>query len=82
MSEILARTLGGKPVVGIDGTDFGTLSTVTMDPDSGALRDLVVDARGQTSAADVPRGGDDGRLQIPVSRVEAVNDQIVVQAAE
>lgn len=82
MSEILARTLGGKPVVGIDGTDFGTLSTITMDLESGALCDLIVDARGQTSAADAARGDDDSQLQIPVSRVETINDQIVVQPAD
>ncbi|QCS41580.1 PRC-barrel domain-containing protein [Natrinema versiforme] len=82
MSDILARNLDGKPVVGIDGTDFGTLYTITMDLESGALRDLVVDARGRASTGDTARADGDDRLQIPVSRVETVNDRIVIQSGE
>ncbi|WP_254524962.1 PRC-barrel domain-containing protein [Natrinema caseinilyticum] len=77
MREILARNLGGKPIVGIDGTDFGILATITMDPKSGALRDLVVET-GRPSAVSVRSDGDN-RLRIPVSNVETVNDQIVVR---
>jgi len=36
MSELFARRLSGKPIVGIDGTDYGTLATITMDPESGS----------------------------------------------
>ncbi|SER09181.1 PRC-barrel domain-containing protein [Natrinema salaciae] len=82
MNELLARNLSGKPIVGIDGTDFGTLSTVTMDPESGALRDLVVDRPSRLSSTAPGRPDDDGRLRIPVSHIETVNDQIVVRRAD
>ncbi|WP_254531447.1 PRC-barrel domain-containing protein [Natrinema gelatinilyticum] len=81
MNEMLARNLGGKPIVGIDGTDFGTLYTITMDPKSGALCDLVVDTHSRSLSAAI-RSDDDGRLRIPVSRVETVNDQIVIRSAD
>lgn len=80
MNEILAQSLGGKPIVGIDGTDFGTLHTITMDPVSGALKDLVIDSRSRVSSAPSIRPDGDNRLRIPVSRIETVNDQIVVRS--
>ncbi|QLG48730.1 PRC-barrel domain-containing protein [Natrinema halophilum] len=82
MSDILARNLGGKHIVGIDGTDFGTLHTITMDPKSGTLRDLVVDSHSQPSSAPSIRSDADDRLRIPVSRIETVNDQIVVRSGD
>lgn len=82
MDELLTRDLGGKPIVGIDGTDFGTLYTITMDPESGALCDLVVNSRGRSPSAAALRADDDGRLRIPVGRIETVNDQIVVRTAD
>lgn len=82
MEELLARDLDGKPVVGIDGTDFGTLDTITMDAESGALCDLVVDARSRSASTATVRPDDDGRSRIPVSRIESVNKQIVVRVAE
>lgn len=74
MSEILARDLQGKSIVGTDGTTFGTLYNVTMTPESGVLCDLVVDPHRSTAPADT----DDGRLRIPIGRVKTVNDQIVI----
>lgn len=81
MSEILARRLTEKPIVGIDGTDFGTLATVTMDPESGVLRDLVVDRPSRAASGTTDRS-EDGRLRIPVSRIETVNDRIVVRTGD
>ncbi|WP_247002293.1 PRC-barrel domain-containing protein [Halosolutus gelatinilyticus] len=79
MSEILARDLVGKFVVGNDGTIIGRLHNVTVIPKSGALRDLVVEPDGQSSAT----GRSDGdRLRIPVDRIETVADQIIVRNDE
>ena len=78
MSEILARDLSGKRIVGTNGTVVGRLHTVTMDPESGALRDLVVESDAQSAATATERS-DDERLRIPVDRVETVKDQIVVR---
>ena len=78
MSEIFAGDLGGKRIVGTDGTVFGRLHTVTVDPESGALYDLVVEPRDRSAAA-AGRSDDDDRLLIPVDRIETVKDQIVVR---
>src|SRR5699024_2704588 len=40
MPDVLARNLIDKAVIGSDGTEFGTLSTVTMNTDTGELEDL------------------------------------------
>ena len=80
MSELFARRLSGKPIVGIDGTDYGTLATITMDPESGSLRDLVVVSDSGPSSVITSLSDDDGRLRIPVSNIETVNDRIVVRS--
>ena len=79
MSEILAGDLCGKRIVGTDGTTFGRLHPVTVDPESGALHDLVVES-GDPSAATASGRSDDDRLRIPVDRIETVKDQIVVRS--
>ena len=79
MSELLARDLSGKRIVGTDGKIFGRLHTVTMDPESGALLDLVVEP-GDGSAPTASGRSDDDRLWIPVDRIETVKDQIVVRS--
>lgn len=78
MSEILARNLSGKRIVGTDGKIFGRLHTVTMDPESGALLDLVVEP-GDGSPATAAGRSDDDRLSISVDRIETVKDQIIVR---
>ena len=77
MSQLLTRDLRGKTIVRSDGKRIGTLSTVTMDPKSGALYDLVVDQPSQPPADSSADTGD-GRLRIPVRLVKAVNDRIIV----
>ncbi|QSW99860.1 PRC-barrel domain-containing protein [Haloterrigena alkaliphila] len=79
MTEILTRRLVGKSIVGTDGTVFGTLSTITMDPESGALCDLVVEPRGDGRSKRNKPLDDEGRMHIPFGRIETVRDQIVVQ---
>ncbi|ELY95530.1 MULTISPECIES: PRC-barrel domain-containing protein [Natrialba] len=78
MDELFAQDLGGKTIVGTDGTAFGTLHTITIEPKSGALRDLVVDPGDHSPSSITPRTDDD-RLRIPVSRIKRVSDQIVVR---
>lgn len=80
MSEIFARDLGGKRVVGTDGKVFGRLHTVTMDPESGALLDLVIEP-GDGSPRPASERSDDDRLWVPVDRIETVKDQIIVRSA-
>ncbi|SDQ30064.1 PRC-barrel domain-containing protein [Natronobacterium texcoconense] len=80
MSEILAENLSGKAVMGSDGTELGLLYNITMDLKSGKLRDLVIEPDDELPARAVDFDVDDGgRFLVPVSRVQAVKDYIVVK---
>jgi sporulation protein YlmC with PRC-barrel domain len=71
MAEILAENLSGKAVMGM-------LYNITMDIESGRLVDLVIEpdeALGETSF-DID---DAGRLHVPVGRVQAVKDHMIIQ---
>jgi len=79
MSEILAENLSGKAVMGSDGAELGMLYNITMDLDTGRLTNLVI------NPDDSYTGGDDfetdphGRLLVPVNRVQAVKDHMIIQ---
>jgi sporulation protein YlmC with PRC-barrel domain len=76
MPEILAENLSEKSVVGTDGAEIGRLYNVTMDVQSGGLQNLLVEP---ANAANADFEVDDrGRYLVPVSRVQAVKDHIVV----
>lgn len=78
MAEILAENLSEKTVVGSDGAELGTLYNVTMDLKTGQLHDLLVEP-GDGLPRDLDFERDDhGRFMIPVGRVQAVKDHIVV----
>ncbi|MFC7082296.1 PRC-barrel domain-containing protein [Halorussus caseinilyticus] len=80
MSEILAENLSGKAVMGSDGTELGMLYNITMDLKTGELSDLLVEPDEQLNSDAVEFGSDEqGRFQVPVQRVQAVKDYIVVQ---
>jgi len=78
MADILAENLSGKAVMGSDGTELGMLYNITMDLKSGKLEHLLVEQTEESVAADFPTD-DDGRYRVPVGRVQAVKDYIVVQ---
>ena len=78
MADMLAETLSGKAVMGTDGTELGELYNVTMDLETGRLENLLVQPLEESTVQiDFPQG-EDGRYQIPVSRVQAVKDYIVI----
>ncbi len=79
MADMLAETLSGKSVMGADGTELGELYNVTMDLETGRLEHLLVEPLEEGSAQiDFPQD-DAGHFEIPVSRVQAVKDYIVVE---
>jgi sporulation protein YlmC with PRC-barrel domain len=78
MPEILAENLSDKEVMGSDGASLGTLYNITMDLKTGTLRNLVVDPATATVEGDFPHD-DHGNLLVPVSRVQAVKDTVVVE---
>lgn len=77
MGEILAENLSGKAVMGSDGAEIGQLYNITMDVESGRLANLVIEPEGintteyETDAT--------GRLRVPVDRVQAVKDHMIVE---
>ncbi|NGM69856.1 photosystem reaction center subunit H [Natronolimnobius sp. AArcel1] len=80
MSDILAENLSGKSVMGSDGTELGLLYNITMDLKSGELHDLIIEPDEEISPRTVDFDiNDAGRFLVPVSRVQAVKDYIVVQ---
>jgi sporulation protein YlmC with PRC-barrel domain len=79
MSTVLAENLTGKSIVGTDGTVYGTLHTVSASADSGALENLIVEPRDDTTSIPISAGTDAaGRLLVPIAQVKTVKDQIVV----
>lgn len=79
MADILAENLSGKAVMGSDGTELGQLYNISMDLKSGKLNDLLVEPLEETDVKlDFPVD-DEGRFRVPVGRVQAVTDYIVVE---
>ena len=78
MAEILAENLSGKDVMGTDGAELGSLYNITMDLKSGALHNLVIDAHETLGETDFERDAT-GRLLVPVERVKAVKDHMIVK---
>jgi sporulation protein YlmC with PRC-barrel domain len=79
MADILAENLSGKAVMGTDGTEFGMLYNITMNLENGRLDHLVVDP-----AEHIPRTvefdrDENGRYLVPVDRVQAVKDHMIVR---
>jgi len=80
MSDILAENLSGKAVMGSDGTELGMLYNITMNLKTGKLSDLIVEPDEEASIPDLDLEADEeGHYHIPVQRVQAVKDYIVVQ---
>ncbi|MFB6295802.1 MAG: PRC-barrel domain-containing protein [Halobacteriales archaeon] len=78
MPDILAENLSGKAVMGADGTELGILYNITMNLTTGSLSDLVVEPDETTSFDAEFEIDEDGRYHIPVRKVQAVKDYIVV----
>lgn len=80
MSNVLAENLSDKSVMGSDGTELGGLHNITMDVKTGKLHDLIVDPHEDVPAHSIDFDVDeDGRFRVPVNRVQAVKDYIVVK---
>ncbi|SFR50922.1 PRC-barrel domain-containing protein [Halogeometricum limi] len=80
MADVLAENLSGKAVMGSDGTELGMLYNITMNMKTGTLHDLLVSPHEEIRPEQFTFDRDEqGRFQVPVSRVQAVKDYIVVQ---
>lgn len=79
MADVLAENLSGKAVMGSDGTELGMLYNITMNLKSGKLEDLLVEPDEDSEVSLDFSRDDDGRYHVPVNRVQAVKDYIVIQ---
>jgi sporulation protein YlmC with PRC-barrel domain len=79
MADILAENLSGKAVMGSDGTELGMLYNITMDLKSGKLNHLLVDEHEEANVAIEFPQDEEGHYRVPVSRVQAVKDYIVIE---
>jgi len=77
MPEILAENLSDKDVMGSDGAQIGSLYNITMDLTTGTLRNLVIDPDGSIPQDSFDRD-ENGRFLVPVHRVQAVKDTVIV----
>lgn len=78
MTEILAENLSDKAVMGMDGKQLGTLYNITVDLATGSLANLVVTPVQETSFDADFEVDEDGRYHVSVSRVQAVQDYIMI----
>jgi sporulation protein YlmC with PRC-barrel domain len=78
MVEILAENLSGKDVMGSDGAELGSLYNITMDLSTGSLNNLIIDPAESLRTTEFEYS-DDGRLMVPVERVKAVKDHMIIK---
>jgi len=78
MAEILAENLSGKAVMGSDGAELGMLYNITMDIETGRLNHLLVEPDDTLTDSEFETD-DHGRLRIPVGKVQAVKDHMIIQ---
>ncbi len=79
MAEILAENLSGKAVMGSDGAELGMLYNITMDIDTGRLEHLLVEPNEERGVDTEFEVDDAGRMRIPVGRVQAVKDHMIIE---
>jgi sporulation protein YlmC with PRC-barrel domain len=79
MADILAENLSGKAVMGTDGVELGMLYNITMNLKTGALQHLLIRPDENAPGSNDFDTDEEGRYQVPVGRVQAVKDYIVVK---
>ena len=76
---IIARQLGGKPVITVSGEEIGRLDDVIIDEKTGAFISILV----EPLTGDMPRVSypkdKDGNLIIPYDAVNAISKVVVVK---
>ena len=65
-------------MTGSDGSEIGMLYNITMDLDTGTLKHLIIEPNEHIRDTGFDRD-DQGHLLVPVSRVQAVKDHMIVQ---
>ena len=79
VTYIIARQLGGKPVITVGGEELGRIDDVIIDEQTGKFISVVV----EPLSSDMPRisypKDKDGNLIIPYDSVNAISKVVVVK---
>jgi len=79
VTYIIARQLGGKPVITVGGEELGRLDDVIVDEQTGKFVSIVVEPLANTTPSVNYPKDKDGNLLIPYDSVNAVSKVIVVK---
>jgi sporulation protein YlmC with PRC-barrel domain len=79
VTYIIARQLGGKPVITVGGEELGRLDDVIIDEQTGKFVSIVVEPLANTTLGVNYPKDKDGNLLIPYDAVNAVSKVIVVK---
>jgi sporulation protein YlmC with PRC-barrel domain len=80
MTQVFGKDLSGMLVVREDGSQVGELHNIQIDPQTGGLKPMLVDAS-RSPAGEKPDGfpkGRSGYHEVPAEAVIAVKDYIVI----
>ena len=79
VTYIIARQLGGKPVITVSGEELGRLDDVIVDESSGSFVSIIVDPiESMLPRISYPKDKD-GNLVVPYDAVNAVGKVVVVK---
>ncbi|MEA3255116.1 MAG: PRC-barrel domain-containing protein [Candidatus Altiarchaeota archaeon] len=79
VTYIIARQLGGKPVITVSGEELGRIDDIIIDEQTGKFISIVV----EPISSNMPRvsypKNKDGNLIIPYDSVNAISKVVVVK---
>lgn len=79
VTYIIAKQLGGKPVITVSGEELGRLDDVVFDEGSGQFISIVVEPVENTLMRVAYPKDSEGNLVIPYDAVNAVGKVVVVK---
>lgn len=79
VTYIIAKQMGGKPVITVSGEELGRLDDVNIDESTGAFVSIIVDPVESTLPRVSYPKDKDGNLVIPYDAVNAVGKVVVVK---
>ncbi len=79
VTYIIARQLGGKPVITISGEELGRLDDVIVDEENGQFISIIVEPVSELPVRISYPKDKDGNFIIPYDAVNAVSKVVVVK---
>jgi len=79
VTYIIARQLGGKPVITVGGEELGRLDDIVIDETTGDFISIVVEPLEEAVTRTAYPKDKDGNLIIPFDAVNAVSKVVVVK---